>query len=396
MQSEQVAKNYFLSQPHQPFFLAGVFWSIVSMLLFGLIYKGVLSSEISPLSFHNYSLIFIVFTQFFVGFLFTTFPRFCQSEAIEKKFYIQLFIMMQVGALLFALGTFLHVYLVILGSFTLFIANIMVVNRLYGIYRIGRLSQANSDPFWILIAFVFSIISHLMFVIYYCSDVYGLYEIAVQLGFYNYLIFLAFAVGQRMIPFFSHYTGEKTRYFTAIVFSLLLLKSFDSLLSLTYFEVFIDIALALYLFKEISRWKLPIFQSPAILWVLHLALLWLPTALFIGALATLAQEISGNGFASMQVHLLAIGFLTTVLIGFGTRVTLGHSGQPPHADKFAINLFWFIQVVVLIRALYSLQIGADLNLFWLFDLSMTLWIVLFALWAWKFGPVLYFGKKLNK
>ncbi len=365
------------------------------MLLFGLSYKGVLSSEISPLSFHNYSLIFIVFTQFFVGFLFTTFPRFCQSEVIEKKFYTQLFIMMQLGALLFSVGTFLHVSLVILGSFTLFVANIIVVNRLYGIYQTGRLSQANSDPFWILTAFVFSTISHLMFLIYYCSDVYSLYKIAVQIGFYNYLIFLAFAVGQRMIPFFSHYMGEKTQYFTAIVFSLLLLKSFDALLSLTYFEVFVDIVLALYLFKEINRWKLPIFQSPAILWILHLALLWLPTALFIGALSTLAQEISGNSFAFMQIHLLAIGFLTTVLIGFATRVTLGHSGQPPHADKFTTNLFWFIQAVVLIRALYSLQMGLDLNLFWLFDFSMTLWIILFGAWAWRFAPVLYSGKKLN-
>ncbi|MCX6073897.1 MAG: NnrS family protein [Campylobacterales bacterium] len=34
----------------------------------------------------------------------------------------------------------------------------------------------------------------------------------------------------------------------------------------------------------------------------------------------------------LGTHLLVLGFLTTILIGFGTRVTLGHSGQPPHAN----------------------------------------------------------------
>jgi uncharacterized protein involved in response to NO len=271
----------------------------------------------------------------------------------------------------------------------------MIVYRLYIIYKTGRISQANSDPFWIMIGFGMSLLSHLLFFAYYISDIYALYTLSVEVGFYLYLVFLAFAVGQRMIPFFSHYMGAKAQYFTLIVFMLLLLKSFDSILGLTYFEVFVDMALAFYLLQEFLRWKLPIFQSPPILWILHLALFWMPAAFFLGGLATLTESLTGNSFAALQVHLLAIGFLTTVLIGFGTRVTLGHSGQPPHADGYATNLFWLIQLLVVIRALYSLQMGAALDLFWIFDLSMTLWILLFILWTWRFGAVLYSGKKLS-
>lgn len=349
----------------------------------------------NPQAFHSYSFIFIVFTQFFIGFIFTTFPKFCQSDLIEKPYYVKIFLLLQGGALLFTLGNFLHVNLLFGGVSLILIANIMVVYRLYNIYKTGRLSQASSDPFWIFMGFVFSLIAHLLFLGYVASNNTLLYTLAVQIGFYNYLIFLAFTVGQRMIPFFSHYMGAKIKYFTATVFSLLLAKSVTALLGLHYIEVLIDLGLAAYLLKEILRWKLQPLESPAILWVLHLALLWLPIALFIGALATLAETISGNSFAAMQIHLLAIGFLTTVLIGFGTRVTLGHSGQPPNADRFTTNLFWFIQAVVLIRALYSLQMGLELNLFWFFDFSMTLWIILFALWAWRFVPVLYWGKKLD-
>jgi uncharacterized protein involved in response to NO len=389
------SQNYFLSQPHQPFFLFGVFWSVISVLLFGLSYKGVISSDMMPQAFHSYSLIFIVFTQFFIGFLFTTFARFCQSDGIEKSYYVKVFILFQSGALLFFIGNFLHVNLLFGGSTLIFIANTMVVYRLYIIYKTGQLSQANSDPFWILTGFFVSLLSHLLFLIYIATDNTLFYMVAVQVGFYNYLIFLAFAVGQRMIPFFSHYMGEKINYFTATVFFLLLAKSICDLMGFYYVEIILDFGLALYLLKEILRWKLQPLQSPAILWVLHLALLWLPVALFIGALATLAEVLNGSSFAAMQIHLLSIGFLTTVLIGFGTRVTLGHSGQPPHADRFTTTIFWLIQIIVLFRALYSLQLGLGLDLFWLFDASMTLWILLFVVWAWRFAPVLYFGKKLN-
>ena len=94
------------------------------------------------------------------------------------------------------------------------------------------------------------------------------------------------------------------------------------------------------------------------------------------------------------MHLIAIGFLTTILIGFGTRVILGHSGQAPHADKFAIGLFWFVQVVVILRALFSVNIAFGWGLDFLFDISFTAWLILFLLWAWRYTKVLAFGSKI--
>jgi len=67
------AFRYFFSQPHQPFFVAGIFWAVVTMLLFLLSYKGVLSILLPPAAFHAYSMLFLVFTPFLTGFIFTTF-----------------------------------------------------------------------------------------------------------------------------------------------------------------------------------------------------------------------------------------------------------------------------------------------------------------------------------
>jgi len=92
--------------------------------------------------------------------------------------------------------------------------------------------------------------------------------------------------------------------------------------------------------------------------------------------------------------MIAIGFLTTILIGFGTRVTLGHSGQSPIADALATKIFWFIQVVVLFRVLYSVNVGLDFGLGFLFDISFSAWLILFIVWVARYGKVLIFGSKL--
>jgi len=198
-----------------------------------------------------------------------------------------------------------------------------------------------------------------------------------------------------MVPFFSHSFAPKNENFVKIVFVLFIAKSIFSSLNFTIAEIITDLLLGVYIFLEIRRWELHPFNSPAILWVLHLALFWLPAAFLLSALSLVTELLVGTSMYFLNIHLLAIGFLTTILIGFGTRVTLGHSGQAPHADKLASNIFWFIQVVVLLRALFSLNVAFDWNLNFLFDISFTTWLLLFLVWAGRYGKVLVFGSKIS-
>ena len=66
----------FSSQPHQPFFTSGILFFILFMSLFVASYSNILILDSSVLTYHAYSMIFVIFIQFFLGFLFVVFPRF--------------------------------------------------------------------------------------------------------------------------------------------------------------------------------------------------------------------------------------------------------------------------------------------------------------------------------
>ncbi len=387
----QLTKSYFLSQPHQPFFLLGIVNAILMMLVFLLSYKGIMTLSIDTLTFHSYSLIFTLFSNVFNGFLFTTFPRFNQTQVIERSFYTTLFFSNVFGSVFFLLGSFISVYAVAFGMLVLFITHILSIKKLYEIYKTG-MAPDKSDSFWILTAHSFGVGGHLLFVASLFLP--SLLPIAITISFYMYAVFLTFSVGQRMIPFFSHSFAPKDTRFIKIVFGLFLLRSILSSADIQSATIVIDLLLGAYMLYEFQRWQLHPLQSPPILWVLHLALFWLPTAFFLSALTTTAALLLDTSFYFITIHLLALGFLTTVLIGFGTRVTLGHSGQPPHGDSFATKIFIFIQLVVVLRVLLSLNVAFGWNLNFLFDITASAWMVLFLIWGGRYAKTLLFGTKL--
>ena len=389
--NSQTKENYFFSQPHQPFFLLGIVNAVVMLLLFALSYKGVISIEMDLRSFHAYSLIYLVFTNVFTGFLFTTFPRFNQAQVIEKSYYRNIFYLNTLSTLLFITGAFSSHLLVLVAMMFILTGEFFIVKKMHQIYKEG-MAVDKTDSFWILSAAYFGLGANLLFIL--SEFIPSLQSAAINIAFYLYLIFLAFSVGQRMIPFFSHSFAQKNENFVKIVFTLFVFKSIFSASGIIAGEIVIDLLLATYMAKEFLRWELHPFSSPAILWVLHLALAWLPVAFLLSALSLIAEFALGTSFYFLNIHLLAIGFLTTVLVGFGTRVTLGHSGQPPHGDALATKIFIFIQFVVLARALFSINVAFGWGLNFLFDLSFSLWLVLFLVWGGRYFKTLVYGTKL--
>lgn len=388
-------QNYFLSQPHQPFFVFGLLWAIVSMVLFTLSHKGIITLSLSENEFHLYTLSFLVFAQFFHGFLFTTFPRFCTAMAIPKEVYVRIVWLYQIGGVLFIAGAFLSEWMVLFAMFSVLFAHSMAIFTLHWVYKIGQ-SPLKQDPYWILIAHAITIAAHLFWIIAYGVNLIGgihdWFSLITPIIVNFFFIFLTFSVAQRMIPFFSHSQEPKSNHFIKIVFSALIVKTLFAMFAFTLGEALISTLLALYLFREFLRWKLHPFHSPAIVWILHLALFWLPIGLLIGSLTQIAEMVYGISFLFAGTHLLVLGFLTTVLIGFGTRVTLGHSGQSPHADNLSIALFWWTQLLVISRFALSVDTALGSSHGWIFDATAFAWIVLFVVWGGRYGKTLIFGK----
>lgn len=379
----------FSSQPHQPFFTSGMIFLILFMsLLFGA-YSHKLSLQVSVVDFHVYPMLFIIFAQFFLGFLFVVFPKFLMQAELSPQMYMPLFWTYLVGSLLFFVGLFTLSFVQTSGMFIVLIAQILSFYKLFLIQKKSLMKNKN-DTLWILIAFASGIVSHILFFI--LSIVPNLTPVlqvvATNVGFYLFLFALIFTISQRMVPQFTgfkikEYAINKTPYLVEIVYGLLSAKVcfviFDHPLS----NLLIDTALLILFTRELWRWKLPLFKVPAIIWILYLALLWIPIGFFFSTLIDLSILFWGQTFVveKVVIHTFALGYFTTILIGFGTRVVLGHSGRTPNADKIAIALFIFLQLIVLIRLFAS--VSSNFGFDYIFWINHSALLLVFALFAWS-------------
>jgi len=390
--SEGSENSYFFSQPHQPFFILAFISAAVTMFIFMLAYKGGLQMAVSPVEFHIYGLTYLMFTPAFFGFLFTTFPRFTATPAIKKEVYIRIFSIYYIGAVLVLLGSIVTPIFSGLGMAVVLTGHIMGTDILRKIYLKSTMDDKH-DVFWILTAMQLGVLAHFLFII---SALFypPLMGISIEISIYLFLFLLTFSVAQRMIPFFSHSMAGRNDYLMKTIFGLLVLHVLlEGIYSNSAFIV--DLIIGLLIGKELLRWKLPFPNPNPLLWILHIALFWVPVAFIVSGLANLITLLSDVTFLALDIHMLILGFVFTVLIGFGTRVTIGHSGNMMQADKWTTLLFYGTQVIVGLRILVSLVAALGWNFMIVFDISATAWLILFIGWAIRFFAVLISGKKLT-
>ena len=383
-------EHYFFSQPHQPFFLLAFVNALVVMLLFMLGYKGTVALTISPVYFHAYSLIFMLFTPAFLAFLFTTFPRFSSTAPIERRSYLGVFALFVLGTFLYLSGSMLSTLLLYGGMALLFVGHLWALMILWHIYRTSPMPDKD-DQKWMLAGMTAGVVAHGLFIL--SSIISGFYPLSIQIAIYLYLFVVAFSVAQRMVPFFSHCMVEKNRRFLPVLYMLLILHVMLEILH-PHLGFVADFFLVYLTAREILRWNLPFPNPNPLLWILHISLYWVPVAFLFGAMSNLTALINGKNFLFLDIHILVLGFVLTILIGFGTRVTLGHSGNRMEATFWEKILFNWTQVVVIMRLLTSMAAAWGWNFMLLFDLSVAVWLIMFALWAVRFFAVLIYGKKL--
>ena len=382
-------RDYFFSQPHQPFFLLGMVNAVIFMALFVVAYKGIVATN--ALFLHSYSMIFLIFTNFFFGFLYTTFPRFSGTPPIDARRYLIVFSFDFFASLSFLVGVWFEVawYVAIL---LMAVSFAMTLKIFYEIYR--RCALPKRDQYWIIVALGVGAMSNLLFLLSLvpcrCQTIF--YDTAVNFGIYLYALFLAFVVAFRMVPFFSHRMDwEKNNLLHLQIFVLFLLHSFLSgLYPKGLFAL--DLIAALLIGYELKKIALPFPNREPLLWILHIALFWLALGLLLGGVVEFFESFFGWYSFKLPLHLLALGFLFTILIGFGTRVTLGHSGNMLRVDRAGVVLFYFTQVVLVGRILFSFAASFG-HITPAFDISATLWMVVIVAWLWRYGAILVFGKR---
>jgi uncharacterized protein involved in response to NO len=383
----------FFSQPHQPFFASGIVLFIIFLLLIGAQYANIIMLDASLSEIHSYPIIFMIFIQFFLGFLFVVFPKFLTHKEIPEKEYTLRFLLFAIGSITYITSLFIGRPLRQVAILILIAATIASFQTLLNIY-IKSTATNKQDTGWILTALFFGIISNILFFIstFEFSFSLALQQFSINAGFFLFLFALIFTIAQRMVPLFTNikvqsYVINKSKYILQICFILLGLKVISLSLSNMVFSLIVDFSLVSFFTYEILKWKLPLFKTEAILWVLHLSLFWIPLGFLLFFLESLSHLLGLTFiFEKAPLHALALGYFLTILVGFGSRVTLGHSGRIIVADKITIALFIFIQGIVLLR----IFAGFSLNL----DFDYTFWISLSA-FSLAFGMLLWSFKYLT-
>ena len=125
----------FSSQPHQPFFTSGILFLILFMMLFSASYLNILVLDDSVLSFHAYPMVFVIFIQFFLGFLYVVFPRFLIQAEIPIKDYMNQFILYFISSLGIFLSIIFFSKITFIFQIMMLFAQFLSFKLLYSIHK---------------------------------------------------------------------------------------------------------------------------------------------------------------------------------------------------------------------------------------------------------------------
>jgi uncharacterized protein involved in response to NO len=362
----------FISQPHQLFFASAIFFAILIMVLTFISLIGKSTLDLTLI--HGFGLNFALFTNAFLGFLITVMPKYNGVASINHNRYLKPWIIYQIGIVI-ALFLSATAGKLIVATIILYFGKLF-----YEIIKNGHATN-KKDSIFINIALILGALMLIIEAIT-CKNL-------STLIFFGYLSSLVFIVAQRMVPsFYSATMGIKLwkqpKYLHEISTTLFLMIAIT--LQFEYIDAlkivsFIAMLFFGYLIADMKMYK----KSPPIVFILIMALIWME----IGFIALFIEAVFFNAISlKMALHIFAIGFVTNLLIGFGSRVVMGHAvpAQPIIADKFTIFLFIFTQFIVISRVSASILFLNSSAIFSGFlHLSSMAWIILFLLWSFRYG-----------
>lgn len=137
---------------------------------------------------------------------------------------------------------------------------------------------------------------------------------------------------------------------------------------------------------RLSRWKAFQTGSEPLIWMMHLAYLWIPVGLGLWTLALVSNIVP----VSAAVHALTGGAIAGMIMAVSSRAALGHTGRPLQSPPLLTLAIILLSAATIIRVLATVSGG--MTLLWV---SVTLWAAAFGIWLVCFVPVLT-GKRVSE
>lgn len=384
--------------PHRLAFLCGLANLLASSLWWGLHllarYAGgplfALDLAVAPIWAHSFLMLWAVFPAFFLGFLFTTYPRWMNGPLVPRAAYVAAPLLLTAATAAWIVGAHsglpLQLAAVALAAAGLTTALVALLRVLLDAQQVVSHAIVTSAAFAIGIVctagFGYGLWTASDFVLHF----------AVRAALWGFLLPVFFAVCHRMIPFFSQgvaigYVPWRPTWMLAAVVGLawlrLLLGTAGALESL----VAVDAALFVLTATCAVRWTSLRARGNPLLWTLYAGYAWLPIAMLLQTVRDASFVVTGEwALGRAPIHALGMGFFAGLLVAMVTRVTMGHSGRPLAMDRIAFASFVGVQVAAVARVLSELA-TAPTAIQWLLLGSVGAWLVAFGLWAFRNGPI---------
>lgn len=389
----------FTAAPHRVMFLGGALQSIAVMLWLFVematrygVAGHPMDWPVLPGAVHGYLMIFGLFPFFIFGFLMTTYPRWMNGKEIPARRYVPAFVLLMLGTAGFYAG-------LMTGRIVLLVAVFATLAgwgvALYALLRV-LLDAQHPDkrhPQIIFIALSMGWCSLAAYLVWLGSDNAAWLRFALQGGLWFFLLPVFASVAHRMIPFFTS-TALPQHLVTRPLWAwwiMLAASVIHGLLQLADAAAWLwvcDAPLAAATFYLTYVWGLRRSLSITMLGVLHIGFAWIGIAMSLSAVQSLVSFFShGTTFiwGLAPLHALTIGCFATLLIGMGTRVTLGHSGLPMRADTKVKLMFAGIQLAALLRVLADMLPIQVMH--WLYFAAAAAWLACFVPWASRYLPI---------
>ena len=369
----------------RPFFLLAGIYAALSVVAWLWVYgAGVIPDpRIPPQFWHAHEMIFGFIAAAIAGFLLTAVPSWTGSRGFSGPPLVVLTALWLAGRIAFGLGDTLPFGL--LAALELaFLPGVMLLVA----PSLFRSSNRNARLLVVLLVF-------------WATDAWFMYgiaagDIAVSAaalrGALGLVLVLITVIGGRIVPAFTRNAlGQSGK--DAVIRSYPLVEKLVVPAMLGYAVADIVApsgmvtAWVAALAAALQAWRLSGWQglrtaSTPIVWILHVAYLWLPVGLALKA-AFLFGEFA---WAAYWQHALGAGAAGSMILAVMTRAALGHTGRPLRAHPLTVAAYLFLTLAVAVRVFGPSLVPA--SYVGVVMTAGTLWFAAFLLYVAVYAPVL--------
>lgn len=369
----------------RPFFLFGSGYAVIAILVWLSFLTGY-SPHLAladPVVWHSHEMVFGFVAAVIAGFVLTAIQNWTGIQGIRgNRLRLVFFLWLAARVLMFIPGAPLLLVAVVDLSFFPCVAFLLT--------PYFRSPEIGMERFFYLFFFLFFLgntfvhLEALRLDPFHFRD--GTARIGIRLGL-DTAILVTFFMGGRVIPFFTESSLARTQPRTypwierlspvvtvAFLIGDLCFRETAGLAAIAF-------AVALIHGVRLFGWQVRRLRRIPLIWVLHLAYLWMVLGFALSGLAAL-----GTLPVSLATHAFTVGGLGIMIYGMISRVSLGHTGRRLHPTAWTVGGYVLLAIAATIRVFGPLLPGVELRWIW-FGTGIP-WAAAFLIFFVQYTPLL--------